>query len=126
MTKKSNFIKLTAWSANGMRLDTSGGIIGGILTAITMLSPEQKVKLLSRMEMPTIKPSMHVQPNVLPPLGMKVEYTSKAAVEQYGNDKARWYVATVLAHYEDKAVIMTARGGVYLRGLNQYTFRDPK
>lgn len=126
MATKASFIKLSAWSANGLRLDTSGSIIGGLLVAINMLTPEQKIKLLSRIAMSESKPTMSVQPNVLPPVDMKIEYTSKAAVQQYGNDKARWYVATVLAHYEDKAVILTARGGVYLRGLDQYTFRDPK
>lgn len=125
MSKKANFIKLTAWSSNGMRLDTAGGIIGGILIAIDILTPEQKARLLSRINVPNAPVDLTIIGDKIPPIGSSFEYTNRTSFMYYG-PKARWYLATCIAHYEDKAVILTNNGGIYIRGTDEYMFRTPK
>lgn len=118
---KTNYIKLTTWSANGMRLDTSGGIVGGILVAIDMLTPEQKAKLLSRISPPSTATVVN-KPDELPSVGSAFEYTSTDTLKLMGN-RTRWYEATCIAHYENKAVLVTKAGSIYARGCDEYTFR---
>lgn len=125
MPPKANFIKLSAWSANGMRLDTSGGIVGGILTAIDMLTPEQKLRLLDRIKVPQATVDLTVIEDNIPPIGSSFEYTNRASFSYYGA-KARWYLAKCIAHFEGKAVILTQGGGIYIRGTDEFMFRNPK